>query len=80
MRLGAVSDAAGAAITIADEGPGLPDDKPVFDRFVTGGASQGAGLGLAIARELAGRMGGSLRATSTGEGAAFTLELPEARG
>jgi two-component system OmpR family sensor kinase len=79
VRVGAGSDSAGAAITIADEGPGLPEDKPVFDRFVTGGESQGAGLGLAIARELAGRMGGSLRASSNGEGAAFTLELPEAR-
>jgi len=79
VRVGAGRDSAGAAITIADEGPGLPDGKPVFDRFVTGGASQGAGLGLAIARELAGRMGGSLRASSNGAGAAFTLELPEAR-
>jgi two-component system, OmpR family, sensor kinase len=80
VRVSAGSDSAGAAITVADEGPGLPADKPVFDRFVTGGASQGAGLGLAIARELAGRMGGSLRASSNGDGAAFTLELPEARG
>jgi two-component system, OmpR family, sensor kinase len=80
VRVSAGCDSAGAAITVADEGPGLPDDKPVFDRFVTGGASQGAGLGLAIARELAGRMGGSLRASSNGDGAAFTLELPEARG
>ena len=78
VRISAGSDSAGAAITVADEGPGLPDGKPVFDRFVTGGESQGAGLGLAIARELAGRMGGSLRASENGAGAAFTLELPEA--
>ncbi|HEU0019858.1 MAG TPA: HAMP domain-containing sensor histidine kinase [Thermoleophilaceae bacterium] len=78
VRVGAGSDSAGAAITIADSGPGLPDGKPVFDRFVTGGESQGAGLGLAIARELAERMGGSLRASANGDGAAFTLELPEA--
>ena len=57
--------------------PACPPGKPVFDRFVTGGESQGAGLGLAIARELAGRMGGSLRASDNGGGAAFTLELPE---
>jgi signal transduction histidine kinase len=78
VRVSAGSDSAGAAITIADSGPGLPDGKPVFDRFVTGGESQGAGLGLAIARELAERMGGSLRASANGDGAAFTLELPEA--
>jgi signal transduction histidine kinase len=79
VRLSAGSDSAGAAITVADEGPGLPAGRPVFDRFVTGGESQGAGLGLAIAHELAERMGGSLRASENGDGATFTLELPEAR-
>jgi two-component system, OmpR family, sensor kinase len=74
-------DAAGAALTVADEGPGLPDDTPVFDRFVKGGASKGAGLGLAIARELADCMEGSLRASGdgSGPGASFTLQLPSAR-
>jgi signal transduction histidine kinase len=78
VRVSAGRDSAGAAITVADQGAGLPPDRPVFDRFVTGGESQGAGLGLAIARELAGRMGGSLRVSENGPGAAFTLELPEA--
>ena len=78
VRVSAGSDAAGAALTVADEGPGLPAGRPVFDRFVTGGESQGAGLGLAIARELAERMGGSLRASENGSGATFTLALPEA--
>jgi signal transduction histidine kinase len=78
VRVSAGSDSAGAALTVADEGPGLPPGRPVFDRFVTGGESQGAGLGLAIARELAERMGGSLRASENGSGASFTLELPEA--
>jgi signal transduction histidine kinase len=78
VRVSAGSDAAGAALTVADEGPGLPADKHVFDRFVTGGESQGAGLGLAIAHELAERMGGGLRASDNGAGASFTLELPEA--
>jgi two-component system, OmpR family, sensor kinase len=78
VRVSAGSDSAGAALTVADEGPGLPAGRPVFDRFVTGGESQGAGLGLAIARELAERMGGSLRSSENGRGASFTLELPEA--
>ncbi|HEX2160575.1 MAG TPA: HAMP domain-containing sensor histidine kinase, partial [Thermoleophilaceae bacterium] len=80
VRMSAGVDSAGAALTVADEGPGLPADTPVFDRFVTGGASQGAGLGLAIARELAERMGGALRASENGRGASFTLELPDAPG
>lgn len=76
VTVSAGSDAAGAALTVADLGPGAPAETRIFDRFVTGGASQGAGLGLAIARELAERMGGSLRLSSNGEGAAFTLALP----
>jgi two-component system OmpR family sensor kinase len=80
IRLSVGADAAGAAITVSDDGPGVPTDRPIFDRFVTGGASPGAGLGLAIAHELAGRMHGSLRASQNGGGAAFTLELPRAAG
>ena len=51
-----------AEFTVADDGPGLPPgsrDK-AFERFYTGDAARGAGLGLAIARELAERMDGRL--------------------
>jgi two-component system OmpR family sensor kinase len=67
-----------AGLTVADAGPGLPQGSraKVFERFYTGDAARGAGLGLAIARELAERMDGRLLVAS-GEGAtAFTLELP----
>ena len=67
-----------ASVTVSDEGPGLPDERQVFDRFYTGDATRGAGLGLAIARELAERMDGSLRAEGRARGSAFTLELPAA--
>ena len=52
-----------AGLTVADAGPGLPDGSraKVFERFYTGDAARGAGLGLAIARELAERMDGRLR-------------------
>ena len=48
---------------MADTGPGLPAGArtKVFERFYTGDAARGAGLGLAIARELAERMDGRLR-------------------
>ena len=65
-----------AELTVADEGPGLPEDTPVFERFTTGDAARGAGLGLAIAQELAERMQGRIRASSRPAGTAFTLELP----
>jgi signal transduction histidine kinase len=69
-----------AAITVADQGPGLPAGKAVFERFATGDAARGAGLGLAIALELAERMDGKLRAGEPGAGAQFTLELPTTDG
>ncbi len=67
-----------AALTVADTGPGLPDGSrgKVFERFYTGDAARGAGLGLAIARELAERMDGRLQVSSSNGSTAFTLELP----
>jgi signal transduction histidine kinase len=67
-----------AGLTVTDSGPGLPNlsDNKVFERFYTGDAGRGAGLGLAIARELAERMHGRLRVSSGSPGTAFTLELP----
>ncbi|MGH2712582.1 MAG: sensor histidine kinase [Thermoleophilaceae bacterium] len=67
-----------AGFTVADAGPGLPEGSraKVFQRFYTGDAARGAGLGLAIARELAERMDGRLRVSSPSDGTAFTLELP----
>jgi two-component system OmpR family sensor kinase len=67
-----------AGLTVADTGPGLPEGSrgKVFERFYTGDAARGAGLGLAIARELAERMDGRLRVSSSNGSTAFTLELP----
>jgi len=67
-----------AGLTVADTGPGLPEGSraKVFERFYTGDAAQGAGLGLAIARELAERMDGQLAVSSSNGDTAFTLELP----
>jgi signal transduction histidine kinase len=66
-----------AELTVADSGPGLPAGAraKVFERFYTGDAARGAGLGLAIAQELAERMDGRLL-LDTHRGTAFTLELP----
>ncbi|HET9103436.1 MAG TPA: HAMP domain-containing sensor histidine kinase [Solirubrobacteraceae bacterium] len=73
-----------ASVTVTDEGPGVPEDErdQIFRRFHRGRDTQGKagfGLGLAIGRELAQRMGGELRLEPTaGPGASFTLELPAA--
>jgi signal transduction histidine kinase len=72
-----------ATIAVADEGPGVvPEDRQrIFERFERGSAPSGEGgfgLGLAIGRELARRMGGELRLDedAPGPGARFVLELP----
>jgi signal transduction histidine kinase len=74
-----------AEVVVADDGPGIPDDQRerVFERFTrldearTAGEG-GAGLGLAIAREIAERHGGSLALAPRGPGARFVLRLPAA--
>ncbi len=84
----ALSDEAGRLVVrVADTGVGIPADRlaQVFDRFVQGEPSiakrfAGAGLGLAISRRLAERMGGDLTAQShPGQGSVFTLSLPLAQ-
>jgi signal transduction histidine kinase len=70
-----------ATLDVIDRGPGIPpaEHEHIFERFHRGaaaGAEGGFGLGLAIGRELARRMGGDLvLADSYGRGARFVLSL-----
>ncbi|MCK5212458.1 MAG: HAMP domain-containing histidine kinase, partial [Dehalococcoidia bacterium] len=67
-------------LAVSDEGPGIPGDNLdlVFDRFYQGtGVRTGAGLGLAIAREIMHAHGGAIRAENgLKKGAVFTMRLP----
>jgi len=73
-----------ARVDVADDGPGVhPAERElIFERFQRGrtaGAEGGFGLGLAIGRELARRMDGSLALVGEdGPGTRFRLELPVA--
>ncbi|MFC6879999.1 MULTISPECIES: sensor histidine kinase [Actinomadura] len=76
-----------AVIRVTDDGPGVPPDERerIFDRFVRLDAARardegGAGLGLAIARDLAAAHGGTLVAgEAPGGGACFEIRLPADR-
>jgi signal transduction histidine kinase len=71
----------GAAVTVADNGPGIPRRlrRHLFRPF-TRHADQktGLGLGLAIGRSLARAQGGELRLVDDDHGASFELVLPRA--
>ena len=72
-----------ACISVEDNGPGIPkgDRERIFEEFYRvryeDYAVKGSGLGLSIARRLAGKLGGEIRLESReGEGSTFTLILP----
>nr|WP_203593979.1 HAMP domain-containing sensor histidine kinase [Streptomyces sp. SID9124] len=79
-------DAGGVRVAVTDDGAGVPEGERerVFERFVRLDEARardegGAGLGLAIARDVAVRHGGSLTVTGPpGGGARFELRLPAA--
>lgn len=72
-----------SVIRVADNGPGLPERAKdrLFQPFAGSGRPDGAGLGLAIARELAQGHGGDLTLAESGPaGAVFEIRLPGAPG
>jgi signal transduction histidine kinase len=87
VTLTASPSADAVSITVRDTGEGIPAEAlpHIFERFYRGDPSRrsgdhGAGLGLAIAREIALAHGGTLTAASQpGHGSTFTLRLPLAR-
>ena len=71
-------------LVVSDTGIGIPEDELqlVFERFHRADASRsderGAGLGLAIARQITEAHGGQIGAKSRpGEGSVFVLRIPK---
>ena len=89
-RLTLTTDAAeregrpGAALTVADTGPGIPPElqEKIFDPFfTTKEPGQGTGLGLSICLRIVENMKGKISVRSApGEGASFLVWLPAAPG
>jgi len=72
-------------MTVSDDGPGIPleERERVFERFTRldeGRARDdgGAGLGLAIVREIVAKHGGRIDIADGGPGACFVVDLPAA--
>jgi signal transduction histidine kinase len=82
VRTAVTADGPRVGILVEDEGPGVPaeDRDRIFERFARGAEAVpgGFGLGLAIGRELARRMGGDLVLDDAEAGARFVLWLPVA--
>ncbi|MFZ3495257.1 ATP-binding protein [Streptomyces sp. 5.8] len=69
----------GLLLSVADNGPGLPEGADVFRRGWSG-KGEGRGLGLALVRQVAHRHGGSADADQLPDGGArFTVRLPARR-
>jgi two-component system phosphate regulon sensor histidine kinase PhoR len=86
IRIKAARDGARVAISVSDEGPGIPEEdlSRVFERFYRVDKSRardpgGTGLGLAIVKHLVELHGGTVRAENGPErGAIFTITVAAA--
>lgn len=69
-------------LRVVDAGAGVPDGEAAFQRFYRGTATRadddGFGIGLAIARDLATMLGGTLRIEADAPQTTFILTLPAA--
>jgi signal transduction histidine kinase len=84
VSIGGFIDADELRVTVADTGPGIPEEQRarLFDRFwqARGADRRGLGLGLPIAKGIAEAHGGRLWVESTlGSGSAFHFAMPLTR-
>ncbi|GLY96770.1 PAS domain-containing sensor histidine kinase [Actinoplanes sp. NBRC 103695] len=80
IRISSATDGPAAVIRFSDNGPGIPEDiqQSIFEPFfTTKGIGKGTGQGLALARAVMEKHGGSIGMRSViGEGTEFILRLP----
>jgi len=76
LRTRAADVSGDVGIEVEDNGPGFPEEAPIFDAFYTT-KEHGTGLGLAIAHRIVTDHGGSLAVTSEPGRTRFTVTLPQ---
>ncbi|MEI8081256.1 MAG: HAMP domain-containing sensor histidine kinase, partial [Actinomycetes bacterium] len=83
VRIRVTSEDHRLTVTVADEGPGIPEQaqESIFDRFTRADSGRardqgGSGLGLAIVQSVVLAHGGSVGLQSSPAGTAVTLSLP----
>ena len=80
VRVDTHNNGDGTVIRVRDDGPGIAGEHQhrLFDRFfrVGGRDAEGFGLGLAIVRDVAAALGGSVQATSSSSGTTVEVVLP----
>lgn len=64
------------SLEVEDDGPGFPEDSPVFDAFYTT-KDEGTGLGLSIVHKLVSEHGGTINVESRPHRTCFRVELPQ---
>lgn len=80
LSVGASADGRGVDLVVGDDGPGFAEPSAAFRPFYST-KGEGAGLGLAIVREVARAHAGSAEARNRADGGAeVRLHLPEDRG
>lgn len=78
LKAAAVGDTIRLEARVRDDGPGVEPDRvdEIFDPFVHGSGPDGAGLGLAICRQIVDRMNGRIWAENNpGRGATFAFDV-----
>lgn len=79
VKISAGFDGGNLEVSVADEGPGIPEENlvAIFDKFKSYHTRKGTGLGLAIVKNIIKAHGGRVWAESTsGRGSTFTFVLP----
>jgi len=84
LRISVVKDKHGYAVDFVDNGSGIAHENQdlIFEKFsrvADGSKAGGAGLGLAICREIMHRLGGEVVYLQGQDGAAFRVRLPKVK-